>query len=116
MRAGEHKKDLDKHEKTSTLWEQCAISHNSIKQEFLVKVIRGHTSPFSRQIHEGILIIENNNINTLNRKVEYNGSTIPNIIIEVNGKTREDKLCNQNKRLLDQDNIQGSKKSGGDRA
>ena len=38
------------------MWKHCAEHHMETKVNFVMKVLRGHKSPLSRQIHKSVAI------------------------------------------------------------
>ena len=68
------------------LWQHCKEHHEEEIQDFETKVIRTHRTTFNRQVTESVLIQTDQCTYPMNRKNEYNGSRIPKILIEGNGK------------------------------
>ena len=65
--------------------------------KFKMKVVRGHKTPLSRQIHESIEIENSKADFLMNSKGEYNGSRIPRIVIEVGDKVETEDWPGQEK-------------------
>ena len=71
-----------------------------------MKVIRGHRTPLTRQIHESVAIENSSAEKLMNSKGEYNGSKIPRIVIEVGDQVEtEDWNGQENKKVRSSKNV-----------
>ena len=75
---------MDKKLEDSAPWPHCQDYHQDEIQDNETHVIRTHNTPFNKQVTESVLIQTNQCTHPMNRKTEYNGSSIPKILIEVN--------------------------------
>ena len=57
--------------------------HDGKEVKFSMKIVRGHRTPLTRQIHESVEIENSKAVILMNSKSEYHGSRIPRIVIEV---------------------------------
>ena len=99
MRGREHWEGLLEEKEDNPLWKHCVEHHDNIKINFKMKIVCGHKSPLSRQIHESVAIENCTAKVVMNSKGEWNGSRIPRIRIEVGENIRDedeegkDKTC-----------------------
>ena len=56
---------------------------------FSMKVLKGHTSPMTRQIHEAVLIHRNESV-CINSKGQYNRCQLPRLTVKMGKKVMED--------------------------
>ena len=90
LRGGEHLADLETKNTKSPLWKHCVEHHDRAVVNFSMRVIRGHRTALTRQVHESVAIESSKADILLNSKSEYNGSKIPRIVIEVGDQLEED--------------------------
>ena len=65
----EHLSDFSKNAEESHMWRHVEEEHGDGEPvEFEMKVLRGHRSAFTRQIHEAVKIVRNKEKNILNSK------------------------------------------------
>ena len=81
---------LENEKEDNPLWKHCFLEHEGEKVEFKMKVVRGHKSPLTRQIQEGVEIECSTDDLVLNSKGEWNGSRLPRLRIEVGEKLEND--------------------------
>ena len=85
-RGQEHENDFLKHKEESHMFKHWLEEHpGNEKPTFSMKVLRGHSSSFVRQIHEAVLI-EMNVENVLNSKGEYNRCQLPRLGVKMGVK------------------------------
>ena len=83
-------------EEESVLWKHSKEDHNGEVPEYIFKVKEKHKSAFSRQISEGMNILNHNKkTKLLNRKTEFNAAKIPTLEVEVNGNNVKKKEENE---------------------
>ena len=56
LRGREHLEGLESQDDDNALWKHCALQHDGRKVKFMMKVLRSHKSPLTRQIHESVEI------------------------------------------------------------
>ena len=61
----------------------CLDHKDEEKPDFEMKVLRGHMSAFSRQVHEAVLIEMNEGNNILNSKGEFNRCQLPRLCVQM---------------------------------
>ena len=90
----EHKRDYQNAKEDSHMAKHWLEDHpGEERPEFAMKLARAHTSALLRQIHEAVLIEmanENNEINVLNSRGEYNRCQLPRLSIMMGTKTIND--------------------------
>ena len=89
LRGREHLEGLAEEKEDNPLWKHCLSDHGGEKVGFRMKVLRGHRSPLTRQIHEAVQIQYSTADVVMNSKGEWNGARIPRVVIEV-GKDIQD--------------------------
>ena len=86
-RGQEHENDYLKGKEDSHMMKHWIEAHpNEDKPRFSMKVLRGHTSAFVRQIHEAVLI-EMHADNVLNSKGEFNRCQLPRLGVKMGEKS-----------------------------
>ena len=83
LRGREHIDGLEKENEDNALWKHCHQKHDKNKVNFRMKVLRGHRSPLTRQVQEGVEIDCSKAGIVMNSKGEWNGSRLPRIRIEI---------------------------------
>ena len=79
-RGKEHLRDFKDKNEDSHMWTHVMEEHQGDDAvNFDMKVLRGHMSAFSRQVHEAVVILRNRHLNLLNSKEEYNRCILPRI-------------------------------------
>ena len=63
--------------------------HNKEKQTFTISMIRRHTTAFSRQIEEAVIISNGKRDNIPNSKKEFMGEALPRLQIEIKDKVKQ---------------------------
>ena len=90
LRGKEHIEGLENEKEKNALWKHCCQEHGMKKVDFSMKVLRGHKTPLTRQIQEGVEIEFSEAKIIMNSKGEWNGSRIPRIVIEVGEDVLDD--------------------------
>ena len=90
LRGREHLEGLARRSDKNALWKHCVECHGGREVQFRMKVLRGHRSPLTRQIQEGVEIENSQADIIMNSKGEWNGSRLPRIVIEVGDEIQED--------------------------
>ena len=80
-RGTEHMRDKMSMKETSHMNTHDVEAHGDIENKYSMKVVRGHRSALSRQIHEAVLISNSWGKNLLNSKFEYNRCIIPRLTV-----------------------------------
>ena len=83
QRGKEHSKALEDEDEESPLWTHCQVIHGGAPQEFSMTIIRSHVTAFDRQVSESVFITTNEADIIINRKSEWNGESIPRLLVEV---------------------------------
>ena len=83
LRGKEHLEGLKEEKEDNPLWKHCEIEHSGEKVGFRMKIVKGHRSPLTRQIHEAVEIQYSKADIVMNSKGEWNGAKIPRVVIEV---------------------------------
>ena len=82
-RGQEHENDYKKNQEDSHMVKHAQEDHpGEERPRFSMKILRGHTSAFVRQIHEAVLI-EMNQENVLNSKGEFNRCQLPRLGVKM---------------------------------
>ena len=81
IRSKEHIKDMESKNKNSWMLKHINDEHDGIKEnaKFSWRVLRKHSKPLQRQLHEAIRIKNKSDKENLNTKFEYNGQRINRI-------------------------------------
>ena len=90
LRGCEHQDGLRQRSDKNAMWKHCVEHHESEEVLFKMKVIRGHKSPLTRQVHEGVEIGHSTATVIMNSKSEWNGTRIPRIVVEVGEQIHEE--------------------------
>ena len=82
-RGKEHMKDYLDQSEESHMMKHHVTEHPEIQEpvDFSMKVIKAHRTPFTRQIHEAVLIQMNEKNGILNSKSEFNRCQLPRLSI-----------------------------------
>ena len=88
-RGGEHEEALKNKEEESPLWTHCLQYHNGVPQKFSMELIKSHQTSFDRQVTEAVFINTEEAEITMNRKSEWNGETIPRLVVEVKDEVKQ---------------------------
>ena len=67
----------------SHMLKHAVVEHDGdTRIEFSMKVLKGHMTAFSRQIHEAVVIQKNESSSILNSKGEYNRCSLPRLTVK----------------------------------
>ena len=78
-----HQEDYRNKRDSSVLWKHCTQEHNSVQQDFQMKITdRVRNDPTRRQILEATRIMKVPNNKRMNSRGEWNSNRIPRISIE----------------------------------
>ena len=81
---------LKSRKKDNVLWVHCVLQHESREVRFKVEMVRRLPTALTRQICEAVTIAINKDDIKMNRKEEWNGSRIPELVIQVQNKIVEE--------------------------
>ena len=76
----EHSEDLRSEKEDTPLWKHCLLSHNGIKQSFVMKPLRNFSSPLQRQANEGVRITSSRAQILMNSKNEWHQAPIIRVV------------------------------------
>ena len=101
----EHQSDFASQKEESHMMKHVLTDHPGQEEvNFEMKVLRGHLSAFSRQIHEAVVIIRNREKNILNSKEEYNRCLLPTLAVKMGEK--EHKTMGKKKAKLEMSELE----------
>ena len=101
----EHQSDFASQKEESHMMKHVLTDHPGQEEvNFEMKVLRGHLSAFSRQIHEAVVIIRNREKNILNSKEEYNRCLLPTLAVKMGEK--EHKTMEKKKAKLEMSELE----------
>lgn len=76
----EHSEDLRSEKEDTPLWKHCLLSHNGMKQSFVMKPLRNFSSPLQRQANEGVRITSSRAQILMNSKNEWHQAPIIRVV------------------------------------
>ena len=95
VRSKEHIRDLHMKNKNSWMLKHIEKEHSEdvVNVKFSWRVIRKHSKPLQRQLHEAIRIQNKKEVENLNTKFEYNGQRINRISLSSNTAKLNCRTC-----------------------
>ena len=97
LRIQEHMSGFSSRSKGNVLWEHCREWHESREVLFKFEMVRKLFTALTRQVCEAVTIKCNKDDVGMNRKDEWNGAGIPNLVVQVRDKSMEENKETRNR-------------------
>ena len=104
IRGREHWKGQQARREDNALAKHDELHHEGARETYIMRVVRTHRKPVTRQIHEATLIDTSKAHVILNSKSEYNGAKIPRIRMEVGDRVLTYDYLGQGMPMAEDDN------------